>query len=138
MPSVIKKLSSYAAKQKNSISRVKLSIKSKARLRIENKTRWSSEFMVLEAFHKGYLENIFGDYPCPVRFEAIEYYIQILLPALTFNLTMQRTGSSISDVLPTLMMILTKWRRMKVPPKYQVCLFFNNWYKCWDSLVLLP
>ena len=51
--------------------------------------------------------------------EALEIYLQILYPALKFNLIMQRKTSTIADVLPSLMMILTKWARMVVPFKYK-------------------
>ena len=99
MSQALNLLSSYSAKHKNSISRVKLSIKRKARLRIENKTRWSSSYLVLESHHKGYLRDILpADFPCPVKFADIDYYLQILLPALQFNLIMQKTKSSIADV----------------------------------------
>ena len=110
LPRVLKNLSSYSAKHKNSINRNKLSIQKKARLRIENSTRWSSCFLVLESHHKGYLRNIFSsDLPCPVSFQALEFYLQILLPAFQFNLIMQKTKSSIGDVLPTLMIMISKW-----------------------------
>ena len=120
LPKVIKRLSSYSAKQKNSISRVKFSIKNKARLRINNKTRWSSDYLVIESHHKGYRRNIFPiEFPCPIRFTALEIYLQILYPAFKFNLIMQRTTSTIADVLPALKIMISKWSRMIVPTKYQ-------------------
>ena len=113
-------LSKYSASHKNSINRMQMSIKKKARLRIANKTRWSSEFLVLISHHKAYKRGVFTDlHPCPVKMEALEIYIQILMPAFTFNLVMQRTYSSICDVLPALTIMLSKWSRMKVPDKYR-------------------
>ena len=121
LPTVIKRLSAYSAKHKNSINRVKLSIKNKARLRIENATRWSSEYLVMESHHKAYKRNIFTEeYPCPVSFNCLEYYLQILLPAFQFNLIMQKTKSSIGDVLPSLNMMISRWTRMDVPAKYRI------------------
>lgn len=117
---VLVKLSKYAAKHKNSINLVKLSIKKKARLRIENKTRWSSSYLMLESFHRAYLRNAFpSESPCPVSFEDIELYLQILLPAFKFNLIMQKTKSTIGDILPTLNIMLSKWNRMEVTGKYK-------------------
>ena len=99
---------------------MQMSIKKKARLSIANKTRWSSEFLVLISHHKAYKRGVFTDlHPCPVKLEALEIYIQILVPAFTFNLVMQRTNSSICDLLPTLTIMLSKWSRMKVPDKYR-------------------
>jgi hypothetical protein len=66
----------------------------KIRLRIENKTRWSSTFSMLESFHKACLRNVFSNEPsCPVSYEVIEIYLQILLPAFQFNLVMKKTKS---------------------------------------------
>ena len=90
LPRVIRRLSAYAAKQRNSLKYVKLSIEKKARLRINNETRWSSTFLLLDSFHKGYKNNIFADeFPCPIPFEDIEIYMQILLPAFHLNLSSQ-------------------------------------------------
>ena len=135
LPQIIRRLSSYSAKQKNSISRVKLSIQKKARLRIENATRWSSQFLLIESHHNGYKKGIFTDeFPCPVKFEALELYLQILHPAFQFNLIMQRTTSTIADVLPALAIMTSKWSRMIVPSQYkQLCknliLAFNKKFK---------
>ena len=48
---IIKKLSKYASKHKNSINQSKFYMEKKARLRIENKTSWSSSFLMLDSFH---------------------------------------------------------------------------------------
>jgi hypothetical protein len=49
---VLRVLSAYAAKTKNSINLYKLNLKTKAKLRIENQTRWSSSFLMLAAFQQ--------------------------------------------------------------------------------------
>ncbi|CAF1132277.1 unnamed protein product, partial [Brachionus calyciflorus] len=95
-------LSSYAAKNKNSINTCKFFIKKKARLRIENTTRWSSSFLILESFQKAILRDAFPrDKLCPVSLEIIETYLQILLPAFQMNLIMQKSKSTIAYILPT-------------------------------------
>lgn len=119
LPRVIRRLSKYSAKQKKSIARVKVAIKKKARLRIDNKTRWSSEYLLLDSHHKGYERDIFGEYPCPIKFEAIEIYMQILHPAFEFCLCMQYTSASISTVVPAVQIIISKLSRMILSPKYQ-------------------
>jgi hypothetical protein len=64
---VLAKLSSYAATVKNSINLYKLNISKKARLRIECPTRWSSSFLMLEAFQRAYIAEAFPiEKPCPV------------------------------------------------------------------------
>ena len=119
LPLAIRILSNYSAIQKATLDRVKLSIKCRARLRIQNKTRWLSEYLLLESHYKGYIKNIFPeDFPCPVKFEALEIWLQVLYPAFKFNLTLQRTTSTIADVLPLLQLMFTKWSRMELTPKY--------------------
>jgi hypothetical protein len=69
---ILSKLSRFASNYKKSINLVKISIKNKARLRIENKTRWSSTFLMLESFHKAYLRNVFSnELSCPVSLEEL-------------------------------------------------------------------
>ena len=51
--------------------------------------------------------------------EVLEAYLQILFPALKFNLEMQRTNSTIADVLPTLNFTLSKWNSMKLIGNYR-------------------
>ncbi|CAF1029887.1 unnamed protein product, partial [Brachionus calyciflorus] len=120
-------LSRYAARNKNSINNSKYFIQKKARLRIENTTRWSSSFLMLESFHNALKKNAFPpDEPCPALLIEIELYMQILLPAFQFNLIMQKSKSTIADVLPTLQIMISKWNRMKVS---------GNYRKLCDSLI---
>ena len=87
---MLRVVSAFSAKHRYSISRVKLSIERRARLRLENQTRWSSSLLMLDSFQTGYSKGIFSEeYPCPVNSVAIETYMQILLPAFQFNLAMQ-------------------------------------------------
>ena len=112
---VLAKLSKYAGAVKNSINLYKLHISKKARLRIENDTRWASSFLLLEAFQRAYIRNAFpAEKPCPVPLKTIEMYMQILMPAFKFSLLMQRTTSTIADVVPNVLMMLSKWNRMEV------------------------
>jgi hypothetical protein len=78
---------------------------------------------MLESFHKAYLRNVFSnELSCPVSFEVIEIYLQILLPAFQFNFVnfvMQQTKSTIADVLPTLYIMLSKWKRMEMTGNYK-------------------
>jgi hypothetical protein len=65
------------------------------------------------------MKNAFAaESPCPVSLQVIETYIQILKPAYEFNLVMQKTESTIGDVVPSLMIIISKWRRFAVGAPY--------------------
>ncbi|CAF1149830.1 unnamed protein product [Brachionus calyciflorus] len=117
---LLRKLSAYAAKHKNSINSSKFFIQKKARLKMENKTRWSSSFMILDSFHKALKKQAFPpDDPCPINLDVLELYLQILQPAFQFNLIMQKSKSSIADVLPALNIMLSKWNRMQVTGNYR-------------------
>ena len=117
---ILAKLSKYAGTVKNSINLYKMHISKKARLRIENDTRWSSSFLMLEAFQKAYLRNALPvDKPCPISLKTIECYMQILSPAFKFSLLMQKTSSTIADVVPNVLIMLSKWNRMEVVGNYR-------------------
>lgn len=51
---ILKKLSKFAAKTKRSINIAKIYIEKKSKLRIENPTRWSSSFLMIETFIWGF------------------------------------------------------------------------------------
>jgi len=128
---VLAKLSKYAGAVKNFINLYKLHISKKARLRIENDTRWASSFLMLEAFQRANIRNAFpAEKPCPVPLKTIEMYMQILMPAFKFNLLMKRTTSTIADVVPNVIMMLSKWNRMEVGGNYRLlCDSLNNAFK---------
>ena len=78
---------------------------------------------MLDSFHRALKKQAFPpDAPCPVSLEVLELYLQILQPAFQFNLIMQKSKSSIADVLPALNIMLSKWNRMQVTGVYrQLC-----------------
>ncbi|CAF1131770.1 unnamed protein product [Brachionus calyciflorus] len=81
---------------------------------------WSSSFLLLESFHKAIARNAFPpNDPCPVNLVNIETYLQILAPAFHFNLIMQKSKSTIADVLPTLIITISKWNRMELTGNYR-------------------
>ena len=73
----------------------------KARLRIENVTRWSSAYLMLESVLRAYSKNLFDpenpELRCPVIRKDIEVYSQILKPAYILNINFQNNHSSIAD-----------------------------------------
>jgi hypothetical protein len=75
----------------------------KARLRLDNVTRWSSAYLVLKSVKKAYDKNLFDqndpELRCPVDKKTVETYLQILKPAYTLNLFFQKSNSSISDTI---------------------------------------
>ena len=74
----------------------------KCKLRLENKTRWSSSYFVLESVKNAYDKGLFTDKcPCPVGLEKVETYILILKPSYLLSLSLQRTDSSIAETIPS-------------------------------------
>lgn len=122
---IIKKLSKYAARIKNSINLVQGHINKKAKLFIDNKTRWLSAFLMLRSFLNAYEKKAFpSNDPCPVSKTVIEKYVQLLLPAYQFNLIMQKNNSSIADVVPSFKIMFSKWSRFQVNGEYKtLCKF---------------
>jgi len=60
----------------------------KCRLRLENATRWSSTYMMLESIKKAFDRNAFKDVTLPIK--EIEIYLQILKPAYILSLNWQK------------------------------------------------
>ena len=110
---MLKTLSAFAASNKASIIDAQLTISKKSKLQCDNFTRWFSSYLMLQSFRRAYLNGVFSDeYQCPYALKEIETYLQILLPAYQFSLIMQKNFATISDVLPSLMIMLSKWERM--------------------------
>ena len=77
-------------------------------------------FLMLEAFQRAYSRNAFPEEkPCPVSLEVIEKYMQILLPAFNFTTMMQGTTTTISRVVPRVLIVLSQWNRMEVTSSYR-------------------
>jgi len=77
-------------------------------------------FFLLDCFHRVYTRGLFTeDFRCPVSLSLIDTYLQFLLPAFQFNLVMQKTSSTIGDVVPTLHIIISKWKRYDLPQSYR-------------------
>jgi hypothetical protein len=90
----------------------------KCRMRCENATRWSSAFLTVFSVYKAYKRGIKMD-GCPLSLEKIEFYLQILLPGYKFSIGFQRTKSSISEVLPSLLILFNTWRKLSQNPRYK-------------------
>ena len=76
---------------------------------------------MLDSFYRAYQADAFDEgNPCPVKFEKIQKYLLILLPAYQFYLIMQKDKSSIADVLPSLEIMLSKWAGMELYGEYNV------------------
>jgi len=96
------KLSKFAASVKHSINLSKIHLSNKCCLRCENATRWGSSFLMLWSYIKAYNSSAFEFESCPYTLEKIELYFQILKPVYRFNLFVQKTNSTICEVLPLL------------------------------------
>ena len=97
---MLRKLSKFAASVKHSINLSKIHLSNKCCLRCENATRWSSSFLMLWSYIKAYNSSAFDVESCPYTLEKIELYFQILKPVYRFNLFVQKTNSTICEVLP--------------------------------------
>ena len=73
--------------------------------------------MVLESVLRAYKKNIINDeLKCPVSFEKIEIYLQILAPAYRVSLGFQKNGTSIADVIPSIRKLQSVWKTMNLSP----------------------
>lgn len=57
--SILEKLSKFAFDTKKSIALSKVFTKAKSKLKTNNKTRWSSDFLMLESYLRAYMKDIF-------------------------------------------------------------------------------
>jgi hypothetical protein len=113
--SLLAVLSNFAGSTRRSINDSQAHIVEKSRLRVENATRWSSSYLMLESFKKCFDKNIFdGEYKPPFSQQKIELYLQILLPAYRLSTILQSTKSSIGDVIPLLLILIDTWKRMSL------------------------
>jgi len=84
----------------------------KSRLRCENATRWSSTYLMFETFIKAFKKDVFNnEYKCPYSQADIEFYFKILQPAYLFSVVVQRSTSSIGDILPLLCTMIISLER---------------------------
>lgn len=73
----------------------------KCRLRLENTTRWSSAYLMLESVKRAYDKGVFSDgQGCPIPLRTVETYLQVLKPAYLLSVSLQKSKSSIADVIP--------------------------------------
>ena len=74
------------------------------RLRIENLTRWSSTFLMLESIKRAYDRGAFNDnFPCDIDLKTTEIYLKILKPAYKLSIKFQKNSSNIADIIPNLL-----------------------------------
>jgi len=108
---------------RKSINLNKVFVHKKARLRIENRTRWSSAYLMLESVKRAYDLDLFdesnNDLRCPISLKKVETYLQILQPAYRFSITFQNNKSSISLLIPSLSRIIFSWENMDLEPEYE-------------------
>ena len=112
----LKLLNKANAHIRRSINLNKNFVHNKARLRIENTTRWSSAYLMLESVKRAYDLDLFDDsnedLRCPISLKKVETYLQILQPAYRFSITFKNNKSSISLLIPILSRIIFSWENM--------------------------
>ena len=113
---ILRQLSSSNSTVRNTISLNRFFKDHRFRLRLENPTRWGSAFLVLESVKRAYDRGAFaGGLSCPIPLATIENYIKVLKPAYELSTTLQLDLSSICDVVPSLVNLMTYWETLVVP-----------------------
>ncbi|RNA41797.1 hypothetical protein BpHYR1_051765 [Brachionus plicatilis] len=120
---LLKELNTSNSHVRNSIKLNDIFREKKCRLRLENLTRWSSAFMMLESVKRAYDKGAFNEnnleLKCPVQLKTIETYIQILKPAYLFSIGLQNNNTSIVGVLPGLFQMLYICEKMDLEDEIQ-------------------
>ena len=85
---------------------------------MENLTRWSSAYLMLESVRKAILKKAFDqtdeNLKCPVSLKTIETYLQILRPAYQMTINFQSNSSSIADLLVSIKRAIYFWENLNV------------------------
>ncbi len=87
---------------------------------------------MLLSVKKAYENGAFdGDVTCPIPYDLIEVYIQILLPAYQFTLSLEGSNSSIADVIPGVLRLINVWDKMKIEnlEARELCFFLIHFLK---------
>ena len=71
----------------------------KFRLRLENLTRWSSSYLMLESVKRAHSRNAFQGLDFEIPMTLIDIYLQILKPAYILTLSWQKETVTIADLL---------------------------------------
>ena len=81
-------------------------------MQIENGTRWSSTYLMLETFMKAYKKGCFtSNYKCPASFNLLELYFNILFPIYILSLKFQKTDANISIIIPELLLLISNLKK---------------------------
>ena len=130
LESIIKQLNSLSSSIRNSISESQRFRELKCRPKIECKTRWSSEFLLLLSIKKAYDLNAITDSTLPVPIESIEKYIQILKKGYEVSISFQSNECSIADVVPNISYLIYHWGHLEVTGEHkELCLFLVHYLK---------
>ncbi|RNA03548.1 zinc finger BED domain-containing DAYSLEEPER-like [Brachionus plicatilis] len=107
---ILAKLSKFASKiRRSNVLSYNYNLK-KAKLRCENGTRWSSSYLMLEAFYNAYEKELFSETnKCPVSKEKIIEFLKVLHPMYTISLLSQKSDWQIGDVIPSLIIIFNAY-----------------------------
>ena len=155
-------LASFSSSCHHSKDKSELHSIDKCKLRTQNLTRWSSSYLMLESFVKCFSIDGFFDssYQCPIARQEIEKYLQILKPCYLFSLFVQRSDSTISQLIPLLGIVLSELQsfalehedsefrsdlmanikfkfkeEIKMPIYYVAALLDVAYYKAWSRMV---
>jgi hypothetical protein len=129
---ILKTLTAANASIRKSICENRIFRNLKCRPRIYQKTRWCGAILLLlsnkRAFDKGAYDEANS---CPIAFEVIETYIQILRPAYFTTLGWEKNSSSIADVIPQVLFLIDYWTKIEIndPKARELCYFLIHYTK---------
>lgn len=87
-------------------------------------TRWFSQVNTLIWAKKCYEKSLIAENDCPLSYNDIDTYLQILLPAYYVNLLFQRTSSTVGDVLPHIFKLKSIWSHQELDMETRELTYF--------------
>ena len=113
---ILKELSNSNSVIRNCIQTNKVFRDLKCSPKIFQKTRWLGTINLLLSTKRAYDKEAFekSEIECPVDYDTIEIYIQILLQPYFTTLGWEKNQSSIADVIPSVLFLIYAWNKMEI------------------------
>jgi hypothetical protein len=123
---LLKELSTANSKIRNCLESNRIFRDLKCKPKVDQKTRWLSGIRILLSNKRAYDKGAYNEVTvCPTSLEELEMYIQVLKPGMEFTLGMQKYRSSIADVLPSVLRLISVWDKMELESRIgkELCYF---------------
>jgi hypothetical protein len=111
---ILTDLSRFNSESRNCIKTNIIFRELKCRPKIYKKTRWLGVINLLFSNKRAYDNGAYENLECPVDFETIELYIQVLLPAYYITLGWEKSRTSIADIIPAVLYLINAWNKIEV------------------------